>query len=212
MRLYVDSKFTSPYAMSVFVCLRTKGLDFELKTIDLDAKQNHSNDYFLSSVTSRVPAFIDGQFSLSESSAIAEYLEEIKPNPNLYPADIQDRAKARQIQAWLRSDLLALREDRSTEVIFYKPVSAALTAAGQIATQKLIRVASLLLDDGRMNLFESWSIADTDLALMLNRLIFNGDSVPALLKKYAEFQWKNPAIREWMELKRPLMPLRLDGL
>ena len=45
MRLYVDSKFTSPYAMSVFVCLRAKCLDFELKTIDLDAKQNLSNDY-----------------------------------------------------------------------------------------------------------------------------------------------------------------------
>ncbi|MDO9024293.1 glutathione transferase [Zwartia sp.] len=204
MRLYVDSKFTSPYAMSVFVCLRAKGLDFELKTIDLDAKQNLSNDYLRSSVTSRVPAFIDGQFSLSESSAIAEYLEEIKPNPNLYPNNVQDRAKARQIQAWLRSDLLALREERSTEVIFYKPVFAELSGAGKVAAQKLIQVASLLLDDGRMNLFESWSIADTDLALMLNRLIFNGDSVPESLKNYAKFQWQHPAIMEWMELKRPL--------
>lgn len=199
MRLYVDSKFTSPYAMSVFVSLRTKGLDFELKTIDLGAKQNLSNDYLHSSLTSRVPTLIDGQFSLSESSAIAEYLEEIKPTPPLYPENVQDRAKARQIQAWLRSDLLALREERSTEVIFYKPVSAELTEAGKAAAKKLIQVASLLLDDGKMNVFDSWSIADTDLALMLNRLIFNGDSVPEGLKKYAEFQWQHPAIREWME-------------
>jgi glutathione S-transferase len=203
MRLYVDSKFTSPYAMSVFVSLRTKGIDFELKTIDLDAKQNLSSDYLHSSLTTRVPVLIDGQFSLSESSAIAEYLEEIKPTPPLYPDNVHDRAKARQIQAWLRSDLLALREERSTEVIFYKPVSAELTEAGKSAAEKLIQVASLLLDDGKMNVFDSWSIADTDLALMLNRLIFNGDSVPESLKKYAEFQWQHPAIREWMELKRP---------
>jgi glutathione S-transferase len=203
MRLYVDSNFTSPYAMSVFVSLRTKGLDFELKTIDLSTKQNLSSDYLLSSLTSRVPTFTDGQFSLSESSAIAEYLEDIKPTPSLYPANVQDLAKARQIQAWLRSDLMALREERSTEVIFYKPVSAGLTEAGKTAAQKLIQVASLLIDDGKMNVFDSWSIADTDLALMLNRLIFNGDSVPEGLKKYAEFQWQHPAIREWMALKRP---------
>lgn len=203
MRLYVDSKFTSPYAMSVFVSLRMKDLDFELKTIDLGAKQNLSSDYLLSSLTSRVPTLIDGQFSLSESSAIAEYLEEIKPTPSLYPDNVLDRAKARQIQAWLRSDLLALREERSTEVIFYKPVHAELTEAGKIAAQKLIQVASLLLGHGKMNIFASWSIADTDLALMLNRLIFNGDLVPEGLQKYAEFQWQHPAIREWMELKRP---------
>ena len=203
MRLYVDSNFTSPYAMSAFVSLWTKGLDFELKTIDIGIKQNLSCDYLLSSLTSRVPALIDGQLSLSESSAIAEYLEEIKPTPRLYPDNVQDRAKARQIQAWLRSDLLALREERSTEVIFYKPASAELTEAGKTAAQKLIQVASLLLDDGKMNIFDSWSIADTDLALMLNRLIFNGDSVQEGFKKYAEFQWQHPAIREWMELKRP---------
>jgi glutathione S-transferase len=167
MRLYVDSNFTSPYAMSVFVSLRTKGLDFELKTIDLSTKQNLSSDYLLSSLTSRVPTFTDGQFSLSESSAIAEYLEDIKPTPSLYPANVQDLAKARQIQAWLRSDLMALREERSTEVIFYKPVSAGLTEAGKTAAQKLIQVASLLIDDGKMNVFDSWSIDDTDLALML---------------------------------------------
>jgi hypothetical protein len=35
MLLYVDSQFTSPYAMSVFVCLREKGLPFDVKTVDL---------------------------------------------------------------------------------------------------------------------------------------------------------------------------------
>lgn len=64
------------------------------------------------------------------------------------------------------------------EVIIYKSVNAELTEARKIAAQKLIQVASLLLGHGKMNIFASWSIADTDLALMLNRLIFNGDSVP----------------------------------
>ena len=203
MRLFVDSKFVSPYALSAFVALRVKGLDVELETIDLATRQNLDDDFFQTSITSRVPTLINGNFSVSESSAIAEYLEELQPTPNLYPQNIQDRAKARQVQAWLRSDLLALRQDRPTEVIFYKPTTEELTPAGKIAADKLIKTATLLLKDGRSNLFGSWSIADVDLALMLNRLIFNGDPVPSLLKQYAAQQWQHPAIQEWMAIKRP---------
>ena len=203
MRLFVDSKFVSPYALSAFVALRVKGLDVELDTIDLATRQNLDDDFFQTSVTSRVPTLIVDNFSISESSAIAEYLEELQPTPNLYPQNIQDRAKARQVQAWLRSDLLALRQDRPTEVIFYKPIPEELTPAGKIAADKLIKTTTLLLKDGRPNLFGSWSIADVDLALMLNRLIFNGDPVPSLLKQYATQQWQHPAIQEWMAVKRP---------
>jgi hypothetical protein len=32
LRLYVDAQFTSPYALSAFVVLREKGIDFEIKT------------------------------------------------------------------------------------------------------------------------------------------------------------------------------------
>jgi len=38
LRLFVDTQFASPYAMSVFVALREKGLDFELSTVDLAAQ------------------------------------------------------------------------------------------------------------------------------------------------------------------------------
>ena len=151
-----------------------------------------------------MPTLVDGNFSISESSAIAEYLEDLQPTPNLYPKSILDRAKARQIQAWLRSDLLALRQDRPTEVIFYKPTASELTQAGKLASEKLIKTANLLLSDQRANLFGSWTIADVDLALMLNRLIFNGDPVPESLKTYAAQQWQHPAVQEWMTFKRPV--------
>ena len=203
MRLFVDSKFISPYAMSAFVAIRAKGLNVDFETVDLAGKQNLIDSFFQTSVTNRVPTLVDGDFSISESSANAEYLEEKFPTANLYPKNIQDRAKARQIQAWLRSDLLALRQDRPTEVIFYKPSTIELTSDGKIASDKLCKVAIMSLGDGRNYLFGSWSIADTDLAIMLNRLIFNNDPVPMLLKRYAAHQWQHPAIQEWLALKRP---------
>lgn len=79
MLLYVDPQFVSPYAMSAFVALRAKGVAFELETLDLAASQQLSPTYSDTSLTNRVPTLVDGDFSLSESSAIAEYLDDKIP-------------------------------------------------------------------------------------------------------------------------------------
>ena len=44
---------------------------------------------------------------------------------------------------------------------------------------------------------------DADLAMMLMRLIGNGDPVPARLRDFALAQWQRPSMREWVEHKRP---------
>lgn len=93
LRLYVDNLFTSPYAMSVFVALREKGLAFDTLTLDLDTAQNQTADFAKLSLTQRVPTLEEGDFALSESSAITEYLDEAYPEPALYPADPKQRAR-----------------------------------------------------------------------------------------------------------------------
>lgn len=203
LRLYVDAQFTSPYAMSAFVVLREKGIEFELIAVDLEAGENRTSDYASLSLTQRVPTLVHGDFSLSESSAITEYLEDSFPDVPVYPKGVRQRAKARQIQAWLRSDLAAVRQERSTLVVFYGQKAPPFKAVAEVAVQKLIDAAQTLLADGREHLFGQWSIADVDLALMLNRLILNGDTVPALLAQYAERQWQRPSVQEWVNFQRP---------
>lgn len=205
LRLYVDAQFTSPYAMSVFVALREKGIEFELSPLDLDAFENQSEDYASLSLTQRVPTLVHGDFALSESSAITEYLEDVFPQTPVYPQELRQRAKARQIQAWLRSDLLPIRQERSTLVVFYGLKSAPLSPAAESAARKLISAAQALLADGREYLFGQWSIADVDLALMLNRLILNDDALPSALVKYAQRQWQRPTVQEWVKLQRPAL-------
>ena len=205
LHLYVDSLFTSPYAMSVFVALREKGLAFETLTLDLDAGQNQAADYARRSLTQRVPTLLDGDFALSESSAITEYLDQAYPETRVYPADVQQRARARQVQAWLRSDLLPIRQERSTLVVFCGQKRPPLSAEAQAAATKLITAAQALLADNREYLCGQWSIADVDLAVMLNRLILNGDAMPAQLVTYAQRQWQRPSVREWVELRRPAL-------
>ena len=71
--LYIDTRFLSPYAMSAFIALTEKGVPFQLKKIDLQTREHLEADYARLSATSRIPTLTDGEFRLSESSAIAEY-------------------------------------------------------------------------------------------------------------------------------------------
>lgn len=200
--LYSDSRFTSPYVMSAFVTLREKGLPFELKTVDLVQSVNRQPAYAALSLSQRVPLLVDGDFRLAESSAISEYLEESCPAVAVYPQGRHERALARQIQAWLRSDFMPIRMQRSTEVVFYQPSEQPLDEAGQQAAATLFAAAGQLLSHGGEHLFGKWCIADTDLALMLQRLLRNGDAVPPTLAAYAQRQWQRPSVQAWLDLPR----------
>lgn len=201
--LWSDSNFFSPYVMSVYVALKEKGLSFTLQTIDLNSGQNLQPGWKGYDLTRRVPVLAVDDFLLSESSAIDEYLEDRFAPPTwerIYPHDLEKRARARQIQAWLRSDLMPIREERSTDVVFAGAKKAALTERGQAAAQKLVSTVESLLPAGQQNLFGEWSIADTDLALMLNRLVLNGDEVPERLQEYADFQWQRASVQRFLAL------------
>lgn len=204
LSLYVDSNFASPYAMSVFVALTEKGLPFSVHTIDLDSGINKEDAYRSLAMTTRIPALDHDGFVLTESSAISEYLEETFPAPDyaaVLPKDRQKRAKARMVQAWLRSDFLPIREERNTLSVFFQPVDAPLSAEARASADKLIHAAERLIDGA--NLFGDWCIADTDLALMLQRLILNGDAVPQRLKDYAAAQWQRPSVQQWLARIEP---------
>lgn len=201
--LYSDKHFTSPYAMAVFVALTEKGIPFEHVTVDLDSGAHHEAPYRDMTLTGRVPTLVHGDIVLNESSAIIEYLDEVFPAPQypaMLPAGVADRARARQVQAWLRSDLAGLRAERSTAVIFQGARKPPLTDAGQAVAARLVRIASRLVQGP--NLFGAWSIADTELAVMLNRLVMHGDPVPAALADFATVQFQRPSVQKWMALPR----------
>ncbi|MFT4101485.1 MAG: glutathione transferase [Burkholderiaceae bacterium] len=203
--LFVDTSFVSPYALSAFVALTEKGVEFDLQRVDLAAQQNQQQPFQQLSLTARVPTLDYDGFSLSESSAIIEFVEEEFAPPryrSVLPADRRHRARARQLQAWLRSDLMALRAERPTTVFFATEQASPLTQAGKDAAGKLLRVAASLLRNGSRELFGAWSIADTDLAVMLNRLVAGGDRVPDPVRAYVDHQWERPSMRRWRGLVR----------
>jgi glutathione S-transferase len=203
MLLYVDANFASPYALVAFVSLIEKGLNFEIESVDLAAHANHDPKFARTSITRRIPTLIDNGFALSESSAICEYIDETYDGTRLYPTDRRDRARARQIQAWVRSDLMPIRDERPTFVVFNGVKRPALSQAARDAAEQLFSAALSLLGDRTDSLFGAWSIADVDLAMMLQRLIVLGDPVPQRLIDYAARQWRRPSVEQWVLKKRP---------
>jgi glutathione S-transferase len=206
LTLYTDASFTSPYVMSVFVTLSEKDLPFALKTVDLHANGHKQAAYARKSLTGRVPTLAHGTFHLSESSAITEYLDDAFPAPGyrpVYPSGREARARARQVQAWLRSDLLPIREERPTSIVFFNsPVDRPLSERGAAAAAKLLAAADALVGADAGPMLGDWCVADTDLALMLMRLIANGDPMPARLKLYAERQWERQSVQGWVAKPR----------
>jgi len=203
LKLYVGADFVSAFAMSAFVALKEKQLPFELVTLDLKSRENYQATYRNLSLTCKIPTLVHQDFALSESSAITEYLEEIAPGHNkLLPQDIKQRARARQLQAWLRSDLLVIRKERPADLIYFGKKDTPLSDDALAAVDRLFFVADRLLEGGAEHLFGDWSIADTDLAIMLNRLVANGDQVPSRLAAYVRRQWDRDSVRAWMDIER----------
>lgn len=200
--LYVDARFISPFAMAAYVALAEKGLAFEVSPVDLDKGEQREPQYRALSLTGKVPLLVQGDFALAESSAIIEYADEAFPGPRLFPADLRQRARARQILAWLRTDLGVIREERSSENLFRAPAKPlpALTEAAHQAVEKLLALAQHLLPASRQSLFDTWSIADFELAFMLDRLVAAGDAVPAPLVAYVRRQWARPSVDRWVAL------------
>jgi glutathione S-transferase len=208
--LYGSRIWTSPYVFSVFVAMREKGLAFRMELLDGEAGEHLRPPYSFDSITNRIPALRHGDFWLAESSAIEEYLEEAFPpprHPRLYPEVPQDRARVRMIQAFVRSDLRDLREERSTDTLFRGAEVRPFTPAGAADAARLVRIAERFLPAGQASVTPPFAggppgapftIGDFDLAMMLQRLVANGDPCPERLASYARAIFQRPSVREWL--------------
>jgi glutathione S-transferase len=207
LSLSVDTYWTSPYAFSAFVALKEKGLPFEVEEVALHRGQHRQPAALAASLTGRVPILRHQGWVLTESSAIDEYLEDVFPPPQyrrLFPTDVRERARARQLMAWVRSDLVPIRAERPTTGLFYEDMAVApLSSEAQAAAARLLAVAEALIPEQRTALFGDFCIADADFALMLQRLLWSGHPAEDRLQAYVDAVWARPSVRAWLEQKRP---------
>ena len=104
--------FRSSASYRVRIAMNLKGLTPEHRPIQLAKKMQNTIEFRAINRQGFVPYLIDdddlqnGSFSLAQSLAIIEYLNEIQPEPPLLPADPRDRALARSIALMIACDII----------------------------------------------------------------------------------------------------------
>jgi len=80
----------SPFVRKVMAYAGEKGLEIELKPT---GAPNHEPEFCAASPFKKMPALKDGDYELSDSSAIIHYLEAKYPEPALIPAEPRARGR-----------------------------------------------------------------------------------------------------------------------
>jgi maleylacetoacetate isomerase len=104
MAIHLYGFWRSIASFRVRVALRLKGLEFEETPIDILSGEQFEPGYEAVNAERVVPTFIHDGHSVFQSLAIIEYIEDIKPEPRLIPADRKERAYARSLALMTISD------------------------------------------------------------------------------------------------------------
>lgn len=92
----------SPCGRRVRMCLLEKGLDFEIRWLNLGLMDQKQPWYLKLNPNGLVPTLVHGERVIYESNVINEYLEALQPEPRLVPEDPYERA---QMRMWMAFEL-----------------------------------------------------------------------------------------------------------
>ncbi len=99
--------FRSSAAYRVRIALNYKNIPYELREVHLvrNGGEQHSDAYHQLNPQGRVPTLQKGDWSLTQSLSILEYLEETHPEPAILPTDPKQRAQARALMDLISCDV-----------------------------------------------------------------------------------------------------------
>ncbi|MFY9136294.1 glutathione S-transferase N-terminal domain-containing protein [Zwartia sp.] len=184
---------TCPFSHRCRFVLFEKGMDFEIRDIDL---YNKPEDISVMNPYGQVPILVERDLILYESNIINEYIDERFPHPQLMPADPVMRARTRLFLYNFEKELfvhVAALEDRSI-----RGDEKRLNISRAAVRDRLSQLAPLLLKNKYM-LGEEFTMLDVAMAPLLWRLDHYGIELPktaAPIQKYGERIFSRPAYIE----------------
>ena len=180
---------TCPFSQRCRFVLFEKGMDFEIRDVDLF---NKPEDINVMNPYGQVPILVERDLVLYESNIINEYIDERFPHPQLMPADPVMRARARlflhrfEKELFCHIDALEGNNQKNAE-----------KARNQVR-DALLQIAPVFTKHKYM-LGDEYSMLDVAITPLLWRLDYYGITMPkpaAPLLKYAERLFTRPAFSE----------------
>jgi len=98
MKLYLNP--LSPNVRRVRLTAAVLGLELEEKLLDFSKGEHKNPEYLALNPNGAVPTLVDGDFVLTESRSIMQYLASKKPESGLLPKDEAARADVTRWQFW----------------------------------------------------------------------------------------------------------------
>lgn len=179
MTLYAG--ITCPFSQRCSFVLYEKGMDFEIKDVDV---YNKPEDLAVMNPYNQVPVLVERDLILYESNIINEYIDERFPHPQLMPADPVMRGRGRLVLYRLEKELF------SYVLVLENPESSnkEMNKAREAITQGLTMLAPAF-SKNKYIIGDDFSMIDVALAPLLWRLDHYDIKLPksaAPLLKYAE--------------------------
>ena len=100
MKLYYHPVSTTSRPVVLFA--KESGIDLDYQVVDLFTGAQYQPEYAAINPSRQVPVLEDGDFRLTESSAILKYLADKVGSP-AYPKDLRQRARVNERMDWLNT-------------------------------------------------------------------------------------------------------------
>ena len=189
MTLY--SGITCPFSQRCRFVLYEKGMDFEIKDVDVF---NKPEDLALMNPYNQVPVLVERDLILHESNIINEYIDERFPHPQLMPGDPVMRDRGRLVLYRMDKELFSLVQVLENPESTNKEQAKAREAIGNGLT-----LLAPSFTKNKYILGDDFSMIDVALSPLLWRLDYYdiklGKSAAPLLK-YAERIFQREAFIE----------------
>ena len=156
------SGITCPFSHRCRFVLYEKGMDFEIKDIDVF---NKPEDLAVMNPYNQVPVLVERDLILYESNIINEYIDERFPHPQLMPADPVMRGRGRLVLYRLEKELFVHVQTLENPAATNKQQAAAREAI----TNGLTMIAPAFAKN-KYVLGDEFSMIDVALAPLLWRL------------------------------------------
>lgn len=209
--LTISSKNYGAWALRGWLMAKLAGLAFTEKVISPDDPDMKA-EMLLLSASMRVPALDHDGLYVWDTLAIGEYLNEIKPNAGLLPADRAARAHCRAICGEMHSGFSALRSSLPMNIKAHFP-GFKLWSRAQTDIDRITAIWTECLQRyGGPYLFGAQPcIADAMFAPVVTRFLTYDVALDPVCAAYCQTIMALPAMKEWVAAAA-LEPDEIDEL